>query len=136
MQKASTPSVSPSIDFARLLYISVHILTLLTYLLSRHSPIHLTTMSYLDELYASFMQQLHAHPLMQQINAMPATKEFYSWLSPAYVATAPRPQIGHQAPSSPQLSLPCGDGRPAIVVFLRHCGCPCMDEQTSCMNAR
>lgn len=82
-------------------------------------------MSFLDELYTGVKQHINALPIMQQLNEKPAMKEFYSWLSPAHVSTASLPQIGGRAPSSGQLSLPCGDGRPAIVVFLRHCGCPC-----------
>ncbi|KEY64315.1 hypothetical protein S7711_06359 [Stachybotrys chartarum IBT 7711] len=35
---------------------------------------------------------------------------------------APAPKLGSEAPTSPK--LPLADGRPTLVVFLRHCGCP------------
>jgi len=50
--------------------------------------------------------------------------EFLSWLTPSPVPLSPLPTRGSHAPSSSQLVLPCGDHKPAIVVFLRHCGCP------------
>jgi hypothetical protein len=34
--------------------------------------------------------------------------------------------LGTRAPDTNKLRLPVLDGRPSIVVFLRHCGCPCM----------
>jgi hypothetical protein len=33
--------------------------------------------------------------------------------------------LGTRAPASNKLRLPALDGRPSVVVFLRHCGCPC-----------
>lgn len=51
-------------------------------------------------------------------------KGFETWKSPEPKDVAPALKVGFFAPSSPQLSLP--DGRPTIVVFLRHAGCPCM----------
>lgn len=50
-------------------------------------------------------------------------KEFESWKAPEAKQVAPVPAVGSQAPSSTQLSLP--DGRLTLIVFLRHCGCPC-----------
>lgn len=50
-------------------------------------------------------------------------KEFESWKTPEVKEVAPAPQVGTQAPSSVKLSLP--DGRLTLIVFLRHCGCPC-----------
>lgn len=73
-------------------------------------------MNYAEELYANVLQQLNQKPMV---------KEFYSWLSPSKISISSVPRIGDQAPSSAQLSLPCGDSRAALVVFLRHCGCPC-----------
>ncbi|KAH7001809.1 hypothetical protein EDB80DRAFT_685009 [Ilyonectria destructans] len=49
-------------------------------------------------------------------------KGFETWKSPEPKDVAPALKVGFFAPSSPQLSLP--DGRPTIVVFLRHAGCP------------
>ncbi|EOA84991.1 hypothetical protein ACJQWK_06746 [Exserohilum turcicum] len=45
--------------------------------------------------------------------------EFWSWMSPRAVPTAATPAVGQKAPSSPALH-----GKPTIVSFLRHCGCP------------
>lgn len=33
-------------------------------------------------------------------------------------------EVGTQAPSTPQISLPRHDQKPVIIAFLRHCGCP------------
>ena len=33
------------------------------------------------------------------------------------------PKVGAAAPSSDKIPLP--DGKPTIITFLRHCGCPC-----------
>jgi hypothetical protein len=54
-------------------------------------------------------------------------KSWGSWATPTPppVEIAIAPAVGTRAPSSLKLRLPTGDGRPAIVVFLRHCGCPC-----------
>ncbi|KFA65437.1 hypothetical protein S40285_00414 [Stachybotrys chlorohalonatus IBT 40285] len=39
---------------------------------------------------------------------------------------APAPKLGSEAPTSSK--LPLADGRPTLVVFLRHCGCPCQSR--------
>lgn len=49
-------------------------------------------------------------------------KELESWKTPQTKDVASPVQVGSKAPSSPQLSLP--DGKPTVVLFLRHCGCP------------
>ncbi|QIX00791.1 hypothetical protein AMS68_006308 [Peltaster fructicola] len=49
-------------------------------------------------------------------------QEFSSWFSPVKAASTEPPKIGSKAPRSSKLELE--HGRPAIVVFLRHCGCP------------
>lgn len=56
-----------------------------------------------------------------------------SWQTPAPPPTevASAPVIGAKAPSSLKLPMPFGDGRPIIVVFLRHCGCPCEYSQSN-----
>jgi len=40
------------------------------------------------------------------------------------VPIAEPPSVGSKAPSSAKLELPAADGKPTIVTFLRHCGCP------------
>ncbi|KAH6643980.1 hypothetical protein C7974DRAFT_371152 [Boeremia exigua] len=50
-------------------------------------------------------------------------QEFWSWMSPSYVKTAEPPAVGQKAPSTPKLTVP-KDGKPTIIAFLRHCGCP------------
>ena len=50
-------------------------------------------------------------------------KEFESWKTPEAKEVTPAPKVGTKAPSSDKLLLP--DGRLTLVVFLRHCGCPC-----------
>lgn len=49
-------------------------------------------------------------------------QEFSSWFSPLKSASQEPPKIGAHAPQSKQLDIE--QGRPAVVVFLRHCGCP------------
>jgi hypothetical protein len=55
-------------------------------------------------------------------------KALKSWQTPIPppVEVAQPPVVGDRAPSNVKLSLPIGDGRPSVVVFLRHCGCPCL----------
>jgi hypothetical protein len=50
-------------------------------------------------------------------------QEFWSWMSPPHVDTAEDPVVGDKAPSTSKLTVP-KDGKPTIVSFLRHCGCP------------
>ncbi|KAF4466748.1 thioredoxin-like fold [Fusarium albosuccineum] len=49
-------------------------------------------------------------------------KELESWKTPAAKEVAPPVEVGSKAPWSQELRLP--DGKPTLVVFLRHCGCP------------
>ena len=56
---------------------------------------------------------------------MTARQELSSWLTPSKVDTRPVPDVNSKAPSLPQIQFPRGDGKPVIVTFLRHCGCPC-----------
>ena len=55
-------------------------------------------------------------------------QEFWSWISPSHVETAEPPVVGQKAPSTPKLAVP-QNGRPTIIAFLRHCGCPCKRNQ-------
>jgi hypothetical protein len=59
-------------------------------------------------------------------------QEWQSLQTPASKELAPIPQAGSPAPSSPLLKLPDNNNnnnnnnnRPTLLVFLRHCGCPC-----------
>lgn len=51
-------------------------------------------------------------------------KELQSFKSPPHKQVAPLPKVGEPAPTHDQLVL--SREKPTIVVFLRHCGCPCM----------
>lgn len=45
-------------------------------------------------------------------------------MSPKAIATSPVPEVGAKAPSTSKLPMPNANGKPTIVTFLRHCGCP------------
>ncbi|MCJ1361936.1 hypothetical protein MMC16_001037 [Acarospora aff. strigata] len=51
-------------------------------------------------------------------------QEAASWLSPKHLDTAPVPRVGARAPSMDKVPLPDADGKPTLITFLRHCGCP------------
>ncbi|EKD13062.1 uncharacterized protein L3040_007143 [Drepanopeziza brunnea f. sp. 'multigermtubi'] len=51
-------------------------------------------------------------------------QELGSWMSPKILTTSPVPEINSKAPSDSKLPLPPSNGKPTIVTFLRHCGCP------------
>ncbi|KAK2001915.1 hypothetical protein LX36DRAFT_569227 [Colletotrichum falcatum] len=55
---------------------------------------------------------------------MSFTQELASWMSPTKLALGSPPKAGEPAPSTDSIKFPRADGRPAVVVFLRHCGCP------------
>ncbi|KAK1967030.1 hypothetical protein LZ32DRAFT_504261, partial [Colletotrichum eremochloae] len=55
---------------------------------------------------------------------MSFTQELASWMSPTKLDLGNPPKAGDAAPSTDLLKFPRADGRPAVVVFLRHCGCP------------
>lgn len=56
---------------------------------------------------------------------MTFTQELNSWLPPLVAPSiSPLPKVGSPAPSKSLLTLPLPDRRPAVVSFLRHCGCP------------
>ena len=50
-------------------------------------------------------------------------KELDSWKTPIAKQVGPQVEVGAKAPWSQRLRLP--DGKPTLVVFLRHRGCPC-----------
>ena len=73
----------------------------------------------------SLSQQTYLHPWpLAAIFTMTFSQEAASWFSPSPVELSPTPQPGQQAPSCAQLPFPAHNGRPTIVTFLRHCGCP------------
>ncbi|RSL59134.1 hypothetical protein CEP54_007409 [Fusarium duplospermum] len=49
-------------------------------------------------------------------------KELESWKTPEAKEVGPPVEVGSKAPWMAELRLP--DGKPTLVVFLRHCGCP------------
>ncbi|KAL8677486.1 MAG: hypothetical protein Q9186_006085 [Xanthomendoza sp. 1 TL-2023] len=55
---------------------------------------------------------------------MTLQQEFSSWLSPGTVSKSSAPSTGSKAPSTSQLAFPDPNGKPTILTFLRHCGCP------------
>ncbi|KAK2040415.1 hypothetical protein LZ31DRAFT_557877 [Colletotrichum somersetense] len=55
---------------------------------------------------------------------MSFTQELASWMSPTKLDLGSPPEAGEPAPSTDLLEFPRADGKPAVVVFLRHCGCP------------
>ncbi|KAL2043344.1 hypothetical protein N7G274_003650 [Stereocaulon virgatum] len=55
---------------------------------------------------------------------MTLRQELSSWAFPTSLSTSPVPTIGAKAPSASNLSLPPTDGKPTLISFLRHCGCP------------
>lgn len=54
-------------------------------------------------------------------------KELQSFKSPPPKQVAPVPKVGDAAPEHDKLKLP--RDKPTIIVFLRHCGCPCMFQR-------
>lgn len=51
------------------------------------------------------------------------SQEFQSFKTPPAKQVAPVPKVGEPAPQHEKLKL--DQGKPTIIVFLRHCGCPC-----------
>ncbi|KAJ7698946.1 hypothetical protein B0H17DRAFT_1006385 [Mycena rosella] len=62
-------------------------------------------------------------------------QELSSFRVPKAKATQPVPEIGSKAPSSPHLPMPSADGRPTVVTFLRHCGCPFAERTFRALRA-
>ncbi|EPE26905.1 Thioredoxin-like protein [Glarea lozoyensis ATCC 20868] len=65
-------------------------------------------------------------PITNPFANLSVPKSWQSWATPPPppVEVAPTPVVGKQAPATAKLRLPPMDGRPAVVVFLRHAGCP------------
>ncbi|ESZ96920.1 hypothetical protein SBOR_2714 [Sclerotinia borealis F-4128] len=51
-------------------------------------------------------------------------QELNSWFSPPSTDVQLPPEINSKAPSSSKLPFPNPNGKPTIITFLRHCGCP------------
>jgi len=51
-------------------------------------------------------------------------QEASSWLSPTSINLSSAPKLGSKAPYTSELPLPATDGKPTVLTFLRHCGCP------------
>lgn len=49
--------------------------------------------------------------------------ELRSMKTPERKQVTPAPKIGDKAPTSTK--IPLSDGKPTVILFLRHCGCPC-----------
>ncbi|KAJ7656359.1 hypothetical protein DFH06DRAFT_1045719 [Mycena polygramma] len=62
-------------------------------------------------------------------------QELNSFRFPEAKTTQPPPQIGSKAPSSGRLPLPRPDGRPTVLTFLRHCGCPFAEKTFNALRA-
>lgn len=55
--------------------------------------------------------------------------EWESLKTPPQKDVQPVPEEGSKAPYSSKISLP--NGKPTLIVFLRHCGCPCKSTVTT-----
>ncbi|KAK1622177.1 hypothetical protein BDP81DRAFT_334991 [Colletotrichum phormii] len=51
-------------------------------------------------------------------------QELASWMSPTSLTLSSPPKAGDAAPTTDQLAFPRDGGKPAVIAFLRHCGCP------------
>ncbi|KAH8663518.1 hypothetical protein BGZ60DRAFT_470970 [Tricladium varicosporioides] len=58
-------------------------------------------------------------------------QEISSWKSPKALTTYPVPEIGERAPTSDKLPTPHANGKPTVITFLRHCGCPFAEKTYS-----
>lgn len=67
--------------------------------------------------------------------AQPAEKETTFWdelnslKTPQRKEITPAPKVGSKAPKSDK--IPLSDGKATVILFLRHCGCPCKYLLTS-----
>ncbi|KAJ6534652.1 hypothetical protein DFH09DRAFT_1249969 [Mycena vulgaris] len=62
-------------------------------------------------------------------------QELNSFWTPKAKPTNQAPEIGSKAPSSDWLRIPSSDGRPTVVTFLRHCGCPFAEKTFKALRA-
>ena len=78
-------------------------------------------------LFTTQTPPLLAPPILPSLYAriMSLRQELSSWISPISVSTSQPPAISSPAPTVPsKLTFPRKDGRPTVITFLRHCGCP------------
>lgn len=61
--------------------------------------------------------------------------ELQSWMFPKALPSAEIPTVGQKAPQHAKLDFP-DDGKPTIVTFLRHCGCPCESSRIFAVSGR
>ena len=70
---------------------------------------------------------------------MSFSQEFWSWFSnpqpPRGITLGSPPNLGDKAPSSEKLLLPDPQGKPVILAFLRHCGCPFAEQTFRALRA-
>jgi hypothetical protein len=78
-------------------------------------------------------RQLKFSRFVDAFDAMSWQTELQSWMFPSALPTNEVPKVGDKAPFSSKLSLPDAEGKPVIVTFLRHCGCPCMSLHLTCI---
>jgi hypothetical protein len=70
-------------------------------------------------------QEAALNPNPLNLTIMTVLQELNSWMSPPALQLSPVPKVGSTAPLSPKLPTQNADGKPTIISFLRHCGCPC-----------
>jgi hypothetical protein len=77
-----------------------------------------------------------ALPFANPFANLEVPKSWKSWATPPPppLEVAAPPELGTKAPTSAKLRLPVGGGRSTVVVFLRHCGCPCMSFPLSSVS--
>ncbi|KAH6674876.1 hypothetical protein B0J14DRAFT_479572 [Halenospora varia] len=65
-------------------------------------------------------------PIANPFANLSVPKSWKSWATPPPppIEVAAAPIWGSRAPTSTKLRMPTDDGRPAVVVFMRHAGCP------------
>ena len=94
-----------------------------------HGPLHFNLHSIAEQgfEYSEYHMILSGlTSALLTLTDMSVSQELSSWLSPTKVETKPIPCLDSQAPASSEITFPRQDGKPVIITFLRHCGCPCM----------
>ncbi|KAL9108597.1 MAG: hypothetical protein Q9227_006683 [Pyrenula ochraceoflavens] len=78
----------------------------------------------------STSQSSYSNPFSSLTLTLPKSLSSWQTPTPPPIPIAPSPLLGKRAPiSSEKLRMPSPDGRPTIILFLRHVGCP-FAEQT------
>ncbi|KAF2005843.1 hypothetical protein P154DRAFT_551166 [Amniculicola lignicola CBS 123094] len=60
--------------------------------------------------------------------------ELQSWRFPTNITTSGPPAVGQKAPETSKLGGLGKDGKPVVVTFLRHCGCPFAEKTFKSMR--